>query len=225
MQNLTSMLRQSPRGRCEDQYIDITMPVHDSMTTWPGQPHVSVSRFQDIHKGDESNITVFSMSVHSGTHVDAPKHYFRKGMDISHLPLEAVLGPAKVIEIHDEYVIRPEELEQHNICAGDRILFKTRNSDCEWTTKTFKKDYVHLTTEGAQYLAQKNIRSVGADYICIGGRNNQKIVHSTLIEANIWIIEGLWMCEANEGVYELICLPLKIIGADGAPARAVLKRI
>lgn len=207
----------------KSSYIDISAPVHDSMTGWPGLPHVCVQKFQDIHKGDDLNITTFSMPVHSGTHIDAPRHLFKNGNDITSLDFDFFIGPCRVIEIVGQKSIQKECLEPHNIQPGERILFKTCNSMLDWTSKNFKRDFTYLSTQAAQYLANIGVKAIGIDYICIGNRGNHKLVHSILFEAGVCVIEGLNLAEANPGHYELYCLPLKILGADGAPARAVLK--
>ncbi len=205
------------------KYIDISAPIHDSMTGWPGLPHVSVHKFQDLHKGDDVNVTTFSMPVHSGTHIDAPRHIFKNGNDISALDFDCVIGPCRVIELSGQKSIRKEQLETYKIGEGERIIFKTSNSAVDWTSKNFKRDFIYLSTQAAQYLAALGVKTVGIDYISTGNRGNYKLVHSILYEAGICIIEGLNLSEAIAGNYELYCLPLNILGADGAPARAVLR--
>lgn len=210
----------------QNRYIDISAPIHDSMTGWPGLPHVNVQKFQDLHKGDDVNITTFSMPVHSGTHVDAPRHLYKNGNDVTSIDFESVIGPCRVIEIPaSAKSILPEHLENANVQPGERILFKTSNSKIDWTSKSFQRDFTFLSTPAAEILAALKVKAVGLDYICIGNRGNHKLVHSILFETGVCVIEGLNLADADAGSYELYCLPLKILGADAAPSRAILKTL
>lgn len=224
MQEPTIKLSPAVAPKAETEWIDISVTIHDSMTVWPGQPHVNVSKFQDLHKGDDTNITVFSMPVHAGTHVDAPRHIFTNGNDITTAPLNILNGKVRVIEISDKKEITLEELVMHDISENERILFKTKNSQQDWTARNFKRDFVHLSVRAAQYLAQQKVSCVGIDYISMSTRGISKLVHSILFEAGIWVIEGLNLNGASGGCYDMMCLPLKILGSDAAPARVVLKR-
>ena len=166
------------------------------------------------------------MGSHTGTHMDAPAHFLRGGRSIDRLPLEAVVGPARVIPIRHPQEIRVEELEAHRIKPGERILFKTRNSARCWKGNSFVRNFVHLTGESARYLAGLKLRCVGVDYLSVGGyQKDGAQVHRALLRAGIWIIEGLNLSAARPGRYTLICLPLKIERGDGAPARAVLGKL
>jgi arylformamidase len=206
-------------------WIDITMPIRNNMVHWPGDADIVVKRINSIETGDDYNLTNISFSAHTSTHVDAPLHFIDNGKDISDLPFNAVIGVAKVIEIKDNKSIKVEELKVHNIERNDRLLFKTCNSLIDWSMKNFNNDYVFLTTEAAKYLAEKKIRTIGIDYLSIAGLNNIEEVHKVLLGSGIWIIEGLSLNGVHGGLYDLICLPINIIGSDGAPARAVIKRI
>ena len=206
-------------------WIDITMPIRNNMVHWPGDNDILVSRTNSIRDGDDCNLTNISFSAHTSTHMDAPLHFIDNAKDISTLPLDAVIGRAKVIEIKDNESITTRELKNYNIEVNDRILFKTSNSSIDWSLKDFINDYVFLSTEAAEYLVEKKVRTIGIDYLSIAGLNNTKEVHKILLISEIWIIEGLSLNSVSEGIYDLICLPINIIGSDGAPARAVLKRI
>ena len=164
------------------------------------------------------------MGSHTGTHMDAPAHFLRGGRPMDRMPLEAVVGPARVIPVHDPEVIGVEELRSHRIRRGERILFKTRNSGRCWKSGAFVRDFVCLTAESARFLAVLRPRCIGVDYLSVGGyKRDGAQVHRALLGAGIWIIEGLNLAGVRPGRYELICLPLKISGGDGAPARAVLR--
>jgi arylformamidase len=206
-------------------WIDITMPILNNMVHWPGDTKIVVNRINSIRTGDDCNLTNISFSAHTSTHMDAPLHFIDNAKDISTLPFNAVIGRAKVIEIKDNRSIKLEELKAHNIEENDRILFKTCNSSIDWSMKDFISDYVFLTTEAAKYLAEKRIMTIGIDYLSIAGLNNTEEVHKILLSSEIWIIEGLSLNGISEGLYDLICLPINIIGSDGAPARAVVKKV
>ena len=141
------------------------------------------------------------------------------------MPIDATLGPARVIRIDDPELIRVSEIEPHNISAGERVLFRTRNSDSAWKTSEFQTSFVHIPADTARYLAAKNVLTVGVDYLSVGGFNTDgPQTHQALLGAGVWIIEGLNLGGVEPGDYELVCLPLKMVGSDGAPARAVLRK-
>jgi arylformamidase len=158
--------------------------------------------------------------------MDAPRHYLAAGAGIESFPLAAGIGHARVIAIHDPELIRVKELKPYHLKKGDRILFKTRNSRECWTTSTFQEKFVYIPGETATYLADCCVQTVGVDYLSVGGFDTDgPETHRTLLKAGIWIIEGLNLNDVEPGEYELVCLPLKILGSDGAPARAALRRI
>ena len=206
-------------------WIDITMPIRNNMVHWPGDTDIVVKRINSIKDGNECNLTNISFSAHTSTHMDAPLHFIDNAGDISTLPFDAVIGRAKVIEIKDNKSIKPEELKLYNIEENDRLLFKTCNSLIDWSMKDFISDYVFLSTEAAEYLVEKKVKTIGIDYLSIAGLNNTEEVHKILLRSEIWIIEGLVLNEVTEGLYDLICLPINLAGSDGAPARAVVKRV
>jgi arylformamidase len=206
-------------------WIDVSVPLRSGMVRWPDNPPVHIERILDMERGDVSNVSTISMGSHTGTHVDSPIHFIRSGMGIDKMPLSATVGPARVIEIHDPELIKPEELRPHRIRRAERILFKTRNSERCWKTNDFVEDFVYLSTDAALFLITRQVQTIGVDYLSIGGYNkNGAEVHRALLEAGVWIIEGLDLSRVQSGAYELICLPLKIEQGDGAPARAILRR-
>jgi arylformamidase len=205
-------------------WIDISVTIHSGMPFWPDNPPINIQRQLDINKGDNCNVSEISMGVHTGTHMDAPLHFFPQGADITTVPFDAVIGPARVIEIHDTESIKPAELEPHHIRQGERILFKTINSTRYWQSDTFVKDFVYISQEAARYLAAQQIQTVGVDYLSVGGfYKDGTETHQALLGAHIWIIEGLNLSAVSAGSYELLCLPLKIAGSEGAPSRALLR--
>lgn len=201
-------------------WIDISVPVCDGMAVWPGDPPTRIERIAAIERGDAFNLSNMSMCLHAGTHVDAPLHYLENAAAIGGLPLEAVVGPARVIAIQDPKSITAKELADHRIRRGERLLFKTRNRE-----RASFEDYVSLAPEAAGYLAGRGIRAAGIDYLSIGppGEDGDE-VHRILLGAGVWIIEGLDLAAVDPGKYDLVCLPLNIPASDGAPARAILRR-
>jgi arylformamidase len=196
------------------------------MVHWPGDPPFHIERASDQQKGDTATVSRMSLGVHTGTHMDAPVHFIRDGESIDQIPLDATVGRARVIPIRDTKSIKPEELTEYSIQNGERILFKTVNSDHAWQTDDFREDFVFISKEAAAYLVECGIRSVGVDYLSVGGfREDGPETHETLLSAGIWIIEGLDLNGVEPGDYELICLPLRLIGSDGSPARAILREV
>jgi arylformamidase len=209
-----------------DQWIDISVPLRTGMVHWPDNPPVLIERTLDIESGDVANVSKLSMGAHTGTHMDAPLHFFQKGKGIHTMPLSVGMGLARVIEIRDPESIKPEELRPYQIQRGERILFKTRNSARYWYMDDFVEDFVYISQDAARYLAAQQVQTVGIDYLSVGGFFKDGVeTHHALLEAGIWLIEGLNLSEVAPGIYELICLPLKIEDADGAPARAILRLV
>ncbi len=196
------------------------------MVTWPGDAPFERSPTLQIATGAQCNLSQISTTTHIGTHMDAPLHYLPGGAGIESLPIAACIGRARVIEIHDPEVIRTPELEPHHLAKGERVLFRTRNSAHCWKTDYFEKRYIYIEPEAARHLAERGVQTVGVDYLSVGGfDDNGPLTHRILLEAGIWIIEGLQLEHVEPGEYELVCLPLKIMGSDGAPARAVVRKL
>ena len=206
--------------------IDLSVPLRDGMVRWPGDPPVRIRKVKEIGRTGSSALSLLSMGSHTGTHMDAPAHFLRGGRGIDRMPIDAVVGPARVIEIRNPRVIELKELRSARIRRGERLLFRTRNSARCWKRSAFVRDFVHLTAESARYLAGLRLRCVGVDYLSVGGyKKDGAEVHRALLQAGIWIIEGLDLSGARPGRYTLLCLPLKILRGDGAPARAVLRKL
>jgi arylformamidase len=207
-------------------WIDISAPLRNGMVTWPGDaPFERIDTLQ-IANGDPCNLSEIRSSAHIGTHMDAPRHYLPDAAGIETMPIAAGIGRARVIEIRDPEVIRTSELAAHHLGQGERVLFKTRNSEYVWKTDRFQEKYVSISPEAARYLAECGVQTVGVDYLSVGGfEKGGPETHRILLEAGIWIIEGLMLGHVEPGDYELVCLPLKIVGGDGAPARAALRKL
>ena len=207
-------------------WIDISVPLRDSMVHWPGDPPVTVKLVKDIEQGDSANVSVLSMGAHSGTHIDAPLHFIRQGTGIDMMPLDTTIGKARVIEIEDTESVKPEELLRHRLRRGERILFTTRNSSHVWQTDEFVEDFVFISDDAARFLVERGVRMVGVDYLSVGSyKHGGSYVHKTLLGGGIWIIEGLDLSWVIPGKYELICLPLRLVRGDGAPARAIVRPV
>jgi arylformamidase len=209
-----------------NDWIDISVPLRNGMVTWPEDEPFERAPTLQIAGGGPCNLSQISTTVHIGTHVDAPLHYLPGGAGIETMPISATVGRARVIEIRDPQLITTSELEQHHLAKGERVLFKTTNSMRCWKTDDFHKEYVSIEPEAARYLAECHVQTVGVDYLSVGGfEHGGPETHRILLGAGIWIIEGLQLENVEPGEYELLCLPLKIIGSDGAPARAVLRKL
>jgi arylformamidase len=207
-------------------WIDVSVTLKNGMVSWPGDPPVRISHASEMERGDPATVSLLDMGAHSGTHMDAPAHFIRGGQGIDTIPLDAAMGRARVIEIRDRVSIKPDELADHHVRRGERILFKTQNSARCWETDTFMEDFVHISADGARYLAKRQVRLVGVDYLSVGGFHADGAeIHQALLTAGIWLIEGLNLAQVRPGRVQLNCLPLKIGGADGAPARALVRQV
>ncbi|RSK29774.1 cyclase family protein [Hymenobacter metallilatus] len=202
-------------------WLDFTTTISDGMAYWPDNAPVRIRKTLSMAHGAAANVTEMSLSVHTGTHVDAPLHFLRDGADVTRLPLETLMGPALVVDIQDEHFITKPEIEHLPLRPGSRVLFKTRNSRREWSTRPFDPDFVRVRADAAEWLRDQGVVCVGVDYLSVGPADT----HHILLEAGISIIEGLALQHAEPGEYELLCLPLKIAGADGAPARVIARFI
>jgi len=205
---------------------DISVLLHNGIPTWPGDPKFSMSLASSIAKGNVVNLTRLDMGAHTGTHMDAPCHFLRDGSGIDELPLEVLIGPCRVFDLSDMTGhISPEVLKTCDLNGVTRVLFKTRNSR-HWANgdEEFDKEFVAITGDAAAQLVHQGIQLVGVDYLSVEAfGSKQHPTHDTLLEARVVIIEGLNLSEVTAGDYELIALPIKLKGSDGAPARVVLR--
>jgi arylformamidase len=195
--------------------IDISVPLREGMVSYPGDPVLRMERAAAIANGDVVNLTRMDFGLHSGTHVDAPVHFIDGASGVDTVPLEALVGPCEVIEVPDlsrDSVARAPE-------GAERVLFKTPNSEL-WARDEFAEEFARLDGEAARLLVERGVRLVGVDYLSVG----DEAAHHALLEAGVVPVEGLDLRGVEPGSYELICLPLRVVGADGAPARALLRR-
>jgi arylformamidase len=202
---------------------DISTPVRTGGVVYPGNPEVRIEPQQAISRGAGANVSAVAFGSHTGTHVDAAKHFFDDGRTVDQIPLDRLIGPAIVLVFADDLMsIGAADLERQDIGAHTRVLLRTRNSAL-LDRADFVKDYTYLAPDGAEYLAQRGIELVGIDYYSIEQfHSGHHRTHLTLLARDIVIVEGLDLSEPPAGEYQLICLPLRLAGLDGAPARAVL---
>jgi arylformamidase len=207
-------------------WIDVSVTVRHNMAHWPDNPAVVLERAMDIGRGDACNLSHLAMGVHTGTHMDGPLHFLHGAAGLDQMPLAATMGEARVLQIEDSHEITVDELRPHRLRSGERVLFRTLNSTRCWQTDTFVEDFVAISEPAAAHLAETKVQTVGIDYLSVGGyyADGPKI-HRILLDAGIWIIEGLDLSAVSAGRYEMICLPVKLHDSDGAPARAILRRL
>jgi arylformamidase len=206
------------------RWIDVSVRLRNGMPHWPDNPPVRIERLLDIDRGDVANVSAIAMGSHTGTHMDAPLHFVRDGKGLDEMDLGATIGRARVIGIEDDIAVQRGELEPHDIAAGERVLFKTNNSRRCWSSDAFVEDFVYVAADAASYLASTGVGTVGIDYLSVGGFQRDAVeTHRALLEAGIWIIEGLDLSAVEPGDFELVCLPLLIERSDGAPARPLLR--
>ena len=227
----------SPKGRGESErrttgiivkIYDVSVLVHEGMPTWPGDPKLSMRLASSIAKGAAANVTRLDMGAHTGTHMDAPFHFVADGSTIETLSLEVLIGRCRVFDLSTitEHISRAM-LEKCDLKGVTRALFKTRNSQ-RWANDSheFDKGFLAVAADGAKYLVERGVKLVGVDYLSVepfGSKAHP--VHDTLLQAGMIIVEGLNLTDVPAGDYELIALPLKLKGSDGAPSRVVLRTI
>lgn len=203
---------------------DISLAISKDTPVWPGQPAVEIEPISTLVK-DGAAVSKLSFSSHVATHVDAPAHFLAGGKTVEEVALDQLIGPARVLDLTKvTKAIAVSHLKPFNINKGERLLFKTRNSRL-LLERDFHSDYVYLSAEAAGYLVDKGVILVGIDYLGIEKKGAVgHPVHKTLLKNKVVVVEGLYLGEVSAGRYQLVCLPLRIVGGDGAPARAVLIR-
>ncbi len=204
---------------------DISLTISPQLPVWPGDPPIELERVEKMEEGAASNLSRLSISVHCGTHVDAPYHFVADGGPVEQLSLDVLMGAAQVVQIPPtvERITRP--VLEAALPAGriERLLFKTRDSQ-QWQQGPagFRRDFVAVSADGAQYLVERGVRLVAVDYLSVAPFDEPVATHQILLGAGVIVLEGVNLAEVPPGAYELICLPLKLAATEGAPARAVL---
>ncbi|HXF25201.1 MAG TPA: cyclase family protein [Gemmatimonadaceae bacterium] len=203
---------------------DVSVPIRDGGLVYPGNPEIRISLQQSIALGAGANVSNVSFGSHTGTHVDAERHFFNDGRGVDQIPLETLIGPATLLEFGPETsAVGRADLAAHDLAGAERVLLKTRNSAYLTQDPTFHKDYTYLAPDGAEYLVGLGVKLVGIDYLSIEQfHSGHHRTHLTLLGAHVVIVEGLALQDVPAGRYSFYCLPIKLAGCDGAPARAVL---
>jgi len=209
--------------RCALPIHDLTLPISPSLVVWPGDPPARVEPRLRIARGDVANVSELCLGSHTGTHVDPPYHFVDHGAKVDELPLESLLGPAWVYDLGSGTQIRAVDLQQAVPPGTVRLLLKTVNSSF-WhhPVQEFRQDFVTMDLEAALWIIAQGIRLVGVDYLSVEAPGSSgHPVHHALLEGGIIIVEGLDLSSLQSGLYNFYCLPLRVAGGDGAPARAV----
>lgn len=210
------------RWRRAVKIYDLTVPIRPGMPVYPGDPDVEIELWQGIQQGGQANVSLLRMGAHTGTHVDAPSHFYPGARGVDAIPLDVLVGPAVVVELAVPDAIAPGDLQVAMPPGTQRLLLKTRNSAL-WERTGFQEDFVYLTGEAARWLVDQGVKLVGIDYLSVDQTAaSRPEAHLVLLGAGLVVLEGLDLEHVPPGRYTLMCLPLKVQGADGAPARAVL---
>ena len=199
---------------------DITAGIREGMVTYPGDPEAHIKRVGKIEEGAPANISEYFFGSHAGTHIDPPFHLNSSGAMADEIALDTLMGPVTVVEAMTG-VIGAAFIEQQELRGTERVLFKTWGSGL-MKQSSFSEDFTRLDEDAAEALVRLGVRLVGIDYLSVESGDPGLPVHRTLLDAGVVILEGLDLSSIRPGRYELVCLPLKVIGGDGAPARAVL---
>lgn len=206
------------------QWIDISLSLHSSLASWPDDPPFTLTQIAHQKKGHDYTLHAFSCSTHSGTHVDAPAHFISGGATIDHMPHDAGCGKATLWEFSAGQIEERHLFSQDRL-STDRLLLKTKNS-AQKSSAQFDKNFVGIDRSAANWLAKQNLKLIGIDGPSISSFNeNHQEIHTILFNSGIWIIEGLCLKAVQPGLFDLQCLPLKIAGAEAAPARAFIRPI
>jgi len=203
---------------------DISLSISESLVTWPSDPSISITQVSHLDRGDHATVSHLEMGAHTGTHVDAPAHFIQGGAGVDTLDLNTLVGLALVAEARDAEALTADVLAELAIPLGtERVLFRTRNSNL-WARgeQEFQEDFVAITEDGARWLIERGITLVGVDYLSVAPYGASVPTHRMLLQAGVVVVEGLNLSGIRPGMYQLVCLPLKIEGGDGAPARAIL---
>jgi arylformamidase len=206
------------------EIYDVSIPLREGMVIYPGDPPFAREEYRSIAQGASSTNSRLTMGAHTGTHVDAPRHFIDGAASIEAIPPELLVGPCRVFEVNAADAIEAADLEPLDWRGVTRALFKTRNSAL-WALGQFDERFVHLTRSSAEFLVQRGVRVVGVDYLSVDRFHSpDHPAHMVLLGAGVVVIEGLNLTMIEEGDYELVCAPLLLTGGEAAPARVFLRR-
>ena len=206
---------------------DVSLPISPAMPVWPGDARVVLEKTSSMDAGAHDNISRLACSVHTGSHVDAPHHFLNDHRTVESLALDILVGMAQVVQLPEEIKsVSAEVLEKAGLPTGiERLLLKTSNSRLwERGENTFYTDFVGISADGADWLVRYGIQLVGIDYLSVAPYHHSIPTHRSLLSAGIIVVEGLDLSGVEPGSYTLTCLPLKLVGSDGAPARVILAK-
>ena len=204
--------------------IDVSLPLDSNLPTYPGNTPFSLEPIKRIAAGGSSNVSTVHMSAHGGTHVDAPRHFFDSAPGTEGLPLEMLCGRARVVELTTRKAITAEDLTAFDLTEDVRVLLKTHNSRL-WGTPDFHRDFIGVSEGAARFVVDHGVKVLGIDYLSVEPfKTPGAPAHHVLLGGGTIVIEGLNLRDVEPGHYEMFCLPLAIVGSDGAPARVVLRR-
>ena len=206
------------------RFLDVSVPLDAGTPTYPGNPPFEMQPVKRIAEGASSNVSRLVMGTHTGTHVDAPRHFFDDGSGADALALDMLIGRVRVVDLPRRGGITADDLAAAALREDLRVLLKTPNSAL-WNSGGFRQDYTHLTESGARYLVDQGVKLVGVDYLSVEQfKQPGAPAHHVLLGGGTIVIEGLNLRDVEPGTYELFCLPLRVVDADGAPARVVLRQ-
>jgi arylformamidase len=203
---------------------DISVPIRSGGVVYPGNPGIDIALVSAVAKGASANVSRITFGSHTATHADSSRHFFDGAQPVDEIPLERLIGPARLIAMGDDVrAVGEKDLRAANIEGQKRVLIRTRNSELLKKSREFVPDYTYIAPDAARYLVNIGVELVGVDYLSIEQfHSGHHLTHRTLLEKDVVIIEGMALSDPPPGDYQLICLPLRLEGLDGAPARAVL---
>lgn len=215
-------------GAAGTGWIDVSLPVSTDLLTWPGNPPVELLPNQRIASGDGANVSELHIGTHSGTHVDPPMHFVEGGAGIDRVPLDVLIGPCWVADATGRGgALGADDLDALGVPAGtERLLLRTDNSEM-WRSMpgAFPESYVSVSGDGARWLVEHGLTLVGIDFLGIESRGSEgHPTHVTLLSNDVVIVEGLDLGEVEQGEYDLVVMPMRLVDGDGGPARAALRR-
>ncbi|MHB8205297.1 MAG: cyclase family protein [Desulfomonilaceae bacterium] len=203
--------------------FDVSLTLKKGMLSFPGDPAFSIERVFSREHGEEFNLSLLSLTTHTGTHVDAPAHYIDGGRTIDSMALNMMIGPGVVLDMRGISAIDRRVLKESALTDETRVFFKTDNS-LKLRERAFNDNYTYITDDGADLLIERGVKLVGIDYLSVDRSDDECApVHHLLLSSGAFILEGLDLFDAPVGPCRIYCLPLKIEGADGAPARVLIE--
>jgi arylformamidase len=205
------------------KFIDVTVPLSPDLPTYPGDTPVQTEPTHRIADGGPYNVTRLTMGTHAGTHVDAPRHFLTEGGAVDELSLDILIGKALLAAFPGRDAVTRADLQQLDLTSVLRLLIRTRNSG-SLRQGRLEEDAVYLDPEAARYLVQQGIKLVGWDSLSVDKWGSTDYAsHHALLSGGVVVVEGLDLSQAEPGYYDLVCLPLRVAGGDGSPARVILK--